>query len=333
MADFSEVAQLHRDGRHDTGVGRFATMCAEALYGEHRLQDGVSHLVHYTTLETLMSILGVQATDERAAQLATDGSPGEPNGEAEKTYLRLYDTNYSNDPNEGDFFASLIADSHDLREKYAMVHKLFQERSTFPGYVASFVCVSNLREVDDLVFWRTYGKEGRGCALAFPVSCFLGEPNIFRVRYGEAPVTESLDKLVELLDEYDRIQGSTRIRDIERTEELPKSFQKVLSPLVYLCKSRAYSYEKEARIVYPFSDLKGKLYLQGWPQEKPSVVWRHFAQVPSMAATRLFVTDAYVMLGPTVEFGANVQFVLDRLLLRQGHYGPKVVRSDISYRR
>lgn len=330
--DFEKVAQLHREGHHDSGINAFAAICAMALYEKHRLPEDVTHLVHYTTVEALMSILGVDGTSERAAELAIDGSPNTVDGVSGGPYLRLYDTNYSNDPNEGYHFVSLAGGKGERWEKYKAVWRLFEERSNYPGYITSFVCVSDLEEVDDLVFWRTYGKEGRGCALALPVSCFGGESNLFRVRYGEPAVTESLEKLSELLEQYASIEGSVRIRDIANTRDLPRPLQKVLSPLVYLCKSEAYRYEKEARMVIPFSDLEGNLYLQGSQRGEPSVVWRHFAEVPSLGIQRLFVTDAVVVLGPTVEFAANVQFVLERLFLQRSLYGPKVERSSISYR-
>ena len=330
--DFREIAQLHRDGRHESGVGAFARMCAETLYEKHRLPGNVSHLVHYTTLDTLMAILGFDATDEQPAELATATSSSEAGGRRKKTYLRLYDTNYSNDPNEGGFFVSLADGMDKWRKKYEAVWKVFEERSAFPGYLTSFVCVDDLKEVDDLVFWRTYGKEGRGCALAFPVSCLRAEANLFRVRYGEMAVSECLDKLGMLLDEYGNIEGAARIRDIEGSKDLPRPIQKVLSPLVYLCKPEAYRYEKEARMVIPFSDLDGSLYLQTSAKEERSVVWRHFAQVASLEMRRLFVSEMVAVLGPTVEFAANVQFVLERLLRKRELYGPKVTRSRISYR-
>ena len=61
--------------------------------------------------------------------------------------------------------------------------------------------------------------------------------------------------------------------------------------------------------------------------------WRHFAEVPSLRVPQLFVTESHIVLGPTVESTANVQFVLERLLLERQLYGPKVKQSTISYRR
>ena len=328
--NLDKSTQLHREGLHTSGIATFAQTCANALYEKHRLPSDISHVVHYTTLETLMSILGVEAS-RQAHQLVSGASSGSVDDRRDNRYLRLYDTNYSNDPNEGDFFVSVADRQHKILSNYRSVWKLLEERSAVPAYVTSFACVSSLDEVDDLVFWRTYGKEGRGCALAFPVSCFWEETSLYRVRYGESAVAECLDSLGELLDEYGKVEGSPSIQGTRRTSDLPKPIQNVLSPLVYLCKADAYEYEKEARMVVPFSDLKNGLYVQSSSRGK-QVTWRHFAEVPSLAIGRLFVSNAFVVLGPTVEYAANVQFVLEQILLSLGCYGPKVVRSRIAYR-
>ena len=105
------------------------------------------------------------------------------------------------------------------------------------------------------MFWRTYGKEGTGCALAFPMTCFEGQSNLFRVRYGKGAVETCLDTLSELLEEYGKIPGAPDFTSMSRIEELPTPLVNVLSPLVYLYKSQAYEYEQEVRIVIPFFRL------------------------------------------------------------------------------
>ena len=57
--DFSGLATLHADGHDETAGILFAKMCGEALYDRHGVPADVSHLVHYTTLGTLTSMLGV----------------------------------------------------------------------------------------------------------------------------------------------------------------------------------------------------------------------------------------------------------------------------------
>ena len=93
---------------------------------------------------------------------------------------------------------------------------------------------------------------------------------------------------------------------MSRISELPKPLVTVLSPLVYLYKSNDYAYEKEVRIVIPFSDLENGLYLHGSSVAGRPAGWRHFAEVPSLQVPELFVSESRIFLGPTVESAANV---------------------------
>ena len=332
--DFSRLAALHADGHDETAGILFAQMCRETLYDRHRVPTDVSHLVHYTTLRTLTAMLGVVEAAHEKYRLATPVAEGvtEERGGG-MGYLRLYDTFSSNDPNEGAFFVKSADVKGSFRRRHNAVWSLFRDRSASPAYQTSLTYVGDVAEADNLVFWRTYGKEGTGCALAFPMTCFEGEVNLFRVRYGEGEVATCLDTLSELLEEYGEIRGAPDFSSISRIVELPKLLVNVLSPLVYLYKSQAYEYEQEVRIVIPFADLENGLYLQGSSVTGIPVAWRHFAEVPSLQVPQLFVSDARIVLGPTVESAANVQFVLERLLLERQLYGPKVKQSTISYRR
>ena len=332
--DFSEIEALHADGHDATAWSLFARMCRQALYDGPGVLADVSHLVHYTTLGTLTSMLGVVEPAHGKYRLATPGVNGvaeEHDGSVE--YLRLYDTFSSNDPNEGAFFVNSAAAKGSFRRKYNAVWSLFKDRSASPAYQTSLTYVGDAAEADKLVFWRTYGKDGTGCALAFPMTCFDGQANMFRIRYGEGEVATCLGTLSKLLKEYGKIPGAPDFPRMSRVSELPTPLVSVLSPLVYLYKSEDYEYEKEVQIVIPFSDLKNGLYLQGSSVAGRPVAWRHFAEVPNLQVPQLFVSESRIVLGPTVESAANVQFVLERLLLERQLYGPKVTQSTISYRR
>ena len=331
--DFSGLAALHADGHEETAWLLFAQMCREALYAGHGVPAGVSHLVHYTTLETLTSMLGVVKAAAEKYPLATrvpTGGADEHRGSV--GHLRLYDTFSSNDPNEGGFFVNAADANGSFRRRHKAVWSLFKARSALPAYQTSLTYVEDAAEADNLVFWRTYGKEGTGCALAFPMTCFEGQGNLFRVSYGESEVATCLDTVTELLEKYGEIRGAPDFLNMSKLEELPTPLVNVLSPLVYLYKSEPYEYEHEVRIVIPFSDLQNGLYLQGSSLTSMPVAWRHFAELPGLQVPRLFVSSSHIILGPTVEAAANVQFVLKRLLLQRRLYGPKVAQSTISYR-
>ena len=332
--DFSGLATLHADGHDETAGILFAKMCGEALYDRHGVPADVSHLVHYTTLGTLTSMLGVVEAEHEKYRLATPVAKGVAKERGGSVgYLRLYDTFSSNDPNEGAFFVNSADAKGSFRRRYNAVWSLFEDRSASPAYQTSLTYVEDAAKADKLVFWRTYGKEGTGCALAFPMTCFEGQGNLFRIRYGEGEVAKCLHTLSELLGEYGKIPGAPDFPSMSRIAELPKPLVNVLSPLVYIYKSQDYKYEQEVRIVIPFSDLENGLYLQGSSLTGIPVAWRHFAEVPSLQVRKLFISESRIVLGPTVESAANVQFVLERLLLERQLYGPKVKQSTISYRR
>ena len=328
--DFERIAELHTDGNDRTAWVFFADMCREAILGEHRIGQEVSHLVHYTTLGALTSMLGKRAIWGLAYVLAS----GKPSGADEDGdlggYLRLYDTSSVNDPGEGSFFVRVADKTTGFREKYGAVLRLFEDRSAAPAYQTSLTQVEDVAEADDLVFWRTYGSEGSGCALVIPVECFKDQVNLFRVRYGMAKAASCLNRLEELFEAYGEVVGAPDFHG--ELAQLPQPIVNVLSPLVYLYKSKAYEYEKEARMVIPLPDLKNGVYLQASSTADVPDKWRHFAQVPELEIGNLLVSGSWVLLGPTVGAGANVQFVLKSLLRQRGLYGPMVEPSTIAYR-
>ncbi len=332
--DFGEIKELHAHGRHETACILFAQMCTDALYSRHALPEGVSHLVHYTTLGCLRSMLGTVEVADTKYRLAARSSTVAPDTHDDSVgYLRLYDTFSSNDPNEGAFFVSSADGSGVFRQKYRAVWRLFEDRSASPAYQTSMTYVRNVSEADDLMFWRTYGREGTGCALALPIVCLASHQNLFKVTYGTAAAVSCLHTLSGLLAEYSAIPGAPDLSTVRRPADLPSPLVSALSPLVYLHKSEAYEYEKEVRIVIPFSDLRSGLYLQGSSLTTIPPRWRHFAELPSLSVQTLFVTESRILLGPTVQSAANVRFVLQKLLLAHRLYGPKVEKSTIAYRR
>ena len=187
--DFSEIEALHADGHDTTAWSLFAQMCRQAFYDGLRVPADVSHLVHYTTLGALTSMLGVVEAAHGKYRLATLVAKGVAKKHGGSVgYLRLYDTFSSNDPNEGAFFVNSADAKDSFRRRYKAVWSLFENRSASPAYQTSLTYVRDATEADNLVFWRTYGKDGTGCALAFPMTCFDEQDNLFRIRYGEGEV-------------------------------------------------------------------------------------------------------------------------------------------------
>ena len=331
------VESLTKSGFQDTAAEVFAEECLAELRRDYTVPPDVEYLVHYTTLDSLLSMLGVPRAADSAFQLSRDLETGNASSPG---FLRVYDTFYSNDPNEGYFFVNSVEPEDPFRKAYKIIWDLFEQKSEMPAYLASLVCAKRLEDADDLVFWRTYGRNGTGCAVVFPAYSFRELDNLFFVRYGEDKVASCLSNLHKMLDVYSGVVGASSPRSTSSSRDIHARFSKALSPLaralsplVYLHKSNDYDYEKEARIIVPFSDIKpNALFCQF---STPAVVpprWRHFAQLPDLSITKLLVSNSTIILGPTVDSPENIKFVLQQLLDQVVPHCAKVKTSRISYR-
>ncbi len=118
------------------------------------------------------------------------------------------------------------------------------------AYIASFISPlsNNGRDMsDNLVFWRTYGREGEGCSLKLSVpSCRLR-----KVLYGAdaARVTEcAILPILAILSPLAGIDEHTQ-------RILTEAIWEPLERVRYLYKSEAYDYEDEHRFVVHKSDV------------------------------------------------------------------------------
>ena len=138
-------------------------MCNK-IRDRHKISNGIykiknNTLAHYTSLDKVVKMLRK--------------SKGEEND-----YLRLYDSSHFNDPDEGYY----LLQASGLSESNESINGM--EGTKLPSYIASFVSnqdKENMNVSDQLVFWRTYGREGKGCSIQFTN---LPEDNLMKVFYG-----------------------------------------------------------------------------------------------------------------------------------------------------
>ena len=136
----------------------------------------MTHLVHYTCLDVVFSILQAPVADD-------DTRPG----------LRLYDTVHANDPEEG-----IVLTKHWPRNSLwgwhiepSVVDPLsdtgLRISAGSPAYTLSFVQSSVGKPMyDHLPFWKEYGSRCRGCSLAIPLAILSsGQSSLapYRVKY------------------------------------------------------------------------------------------------------------------------------------------------------
>ena len=240
--------------------------------------DGTQNLaVHYTSMRRLVQIL-------------ISGS------------IRPYDSNQSNDPNEGRFFSDCLSfpDSLSWARLGEPTH----------GYIASFVTVPrDVSQPDELVYWQTYGQTGKGCCIAITAP----DDAFYRVLYGRSPVEETQDALIPILEV---ITPLTQVdEDMER--RVSREVWKALGAIRFLYKSEHYERERECRFVVPYVgiDEKDVSFDESPDHDAPSRI-RHYYNGGGIDLRNLLQSDSSITLGPSLGKTTEAKRAI-KLLLRK----------------
>ena len=256
-------------------------------------------LVHYTSLDTLFSMLDRSRPDS----------------------LRLYDTVHSNDSTEGTFFRQHLKFS--LPTVYSKISSLIKNSDPGYAYITSFVRAYKTSDTDELVYWLAYGRNGYGCSIAIPVSDFSLNLPVLTILYGESAVKAIAKQVITF---YNSLPSDLQAH--LSTSALPKLFHS----LPYCHKPRSFSYESECRIILSPLDPKCEpLYQSRFsPTGIPTV--RHYVEYPKLRLAGIFFTGTVITLGPSIPFRDNVASAIRSLLDHHNLSGPTVVCSKIPYR-
>lgn len=256
--------------------------------------------IHYTSVNALVSMLEKTVAKEQDC-------------------LRMYDSVHLNDPDEGNYIA------HMLRRK----HDWFETKESSHAYIVSFAAPEK-DMVDNLMYWRTYGKNGEGCSLALSVQSDL----LKKVLYGH-DVRLTLTIMHDVLDFFDLVMDKVP-RSLHKSigKTLSKIVWKFLEEFRYLYKSAAHDHEKEYRIVLPEEAIEDKDKIRFEPQKgdnSPAHV-RHYYMDKRLEIGRLFDDNSFVTLGPCVNNSYNMSYYLRNLMRKAGVPGSEVTSSMIPYR-
>ncbi len=205
------------------------------------------------------------------------------------------------------------------------------------AYIASFIRPDAERAErnpvsDDLVYWRTYGKEGEGCSLTLTVpSCRLR-----KVLYGTDKVkcTDLLLKSVlDLL--YDSLSPLISIPEQPiDVQELTGIVVGHLEKIRYLYKDEAYQYEKECRFVFPESDTdKEQICFEYGGQCNTPTRIRHYYEDKDLEIEEILGSGSSITLGPCVPDRENVRYYVDTLLYKAKLRNTEIKISKIRYRK
>ena len=340
-----EARQLYRERRRrsaqDLLSEAFSNAVQDALHSFHAVDlKHASHLVHYTGLDVLFSIL----------------RPTDPTGQSVPSGLRLYDTVHANDPEEGSFLPKhwprnpLWAwNMPDLEDPLSDRGQRASARS--PAYVLSFFQSSLQQPVNDhLGFWKEYGREGRGCSIAIPVEPLLNLSGLspYRLRYDDDGISELFHHLEENLLE----PAVGFIKDPEIADDFRQAIERILLDSMqafrFLYKARTYAHECECRVVLcnPTDPETPQIDLVYEPQPAASggTKLRHFPRNHVVPTDVLFHSDTEILLGPLIPQAHNVTIVLEKMLRQHSdslgkdengnpRHPPAVGKSSIRYRK
>ena len=245
-------------------------------------------VTHYTSLSAVTSML---------RELA-DG---------QKSVLRLYDTSHCNDPDEGNHLVRELSSNDGYRW-------LARESSVGHAYITSFVRGQDGKDMsDDLVFWRTYGKDGKGCSLTVAVRADL----LRQVFYSRNDIETTKQMILPVLE----VVAPLARADESCAELISAAIWQDLEGIRYLYKAEAYHHENEHRIAIPAasSDIDPNC-IQFQPNESdgPIVEVRHYYEIDGLALGQILSSGSKLMLGPAVKDSYSVCLYLNDLKRRAG---------------
>ena len=266
--------------------------------------------VHYTSLGRLFKMLGEDI-------------------DIDKSYLKLYDTVHLNDPDEGNYLMRQLAERGNHTWLGLGSEQVSDAYEREAAYLTSLILGRDTEHIEDnLVFWRTYGNEGKGCSIKFPIKVI----HLKKVLYGEG-VKETIAHLVPILDVLSPMCSSDNQASATVVSKIVEELYGSLKRILYLYKSSAYQYENEARIVSLESetaDDKIHFDYQEGNVGRPRI--RHYVEFESASLKTLLSSKSIITIGPTVPHRENVLKYLEKIKRKIDLPGPQIKVSEIAYR-
>ena len=266
--------------------------------------------VHYTSIRTLLSMLQ------------------EPRG-ITSSYLRMYDSLHFNDPEEGNFLLRSLNNSKKFSWTALDTTTLLDSVQSEVAYIASFVLADGTTNMsDDLVFWRTYGDEGKGCSLTFT----LEVGGLRKVLYGN-DITPTVQRIEPILDAINPLFSNSIPGETELKRMIMTALAATLRPIRYLYKSEPYRYEHEVRVItLPSIKVADKVHFDYQETQKRQPTVRHYLDYDKVSLKELLSSGSKVTVGPGVPHRDDVLECL-RILKGRTKLEGEITTSTISYGR
>ena len=272
----------------------------------HVISEDTFNLVHYTSIDNLIKIL-------------------------KQGYLRLWDSAHFNDPDEGRYLTRTTQwKGIDWLPMPVRGH----------AYIASFIFDEGNRAdiKDNLIFWRTYGKDGHGCSLEMPGGQFTREEftdfPLSRVLYGNNDAQKTMNKLMDIDNEF--------ISDIRKIFDPVRKFVDIefiddiiadnFEPTRYLYKSQAYDYENECRLVLTDNIMGNLPKFHYISSDSGHEDVRQYYEHQMLSIKNILVSGTTITLGPSVKNQERITAYLNHLLGEAGLPRDIIRKSEVSYR-
>ncbi len=186
---------------------------------------------------------------------------------------------------------------------------------------------------DNLVFWLTYGHEGKGCSLSLTVP----RSQLQKVLYGPKKVkstANALRSILDLLGQLVKIENRSIRGSIQN--KLAETVWKSLERIRYLYKSEACEYENECRFVVAESDIseKDNIRFEDQGRNNSPARLRHYYEHETLEIKKLLGTNSSITLGPSVSNYYNIHYYIQTLLDKADlSFNPTIKKSSISFRK
>lgn len=301
-----------------------------SITDDHLIQpvNGANTLkvVHYTSLSTLVAILK------------------EAQHEGQKGYLRMYSSAGFNDPDEGLYlFKQDNPSTTDVQNPFTFPGRHQQPNTTSSepayAYIASFIQPNTEEKLppadDDLVFWRAYGHDGRGCSLTLTIN----PDHLRKVKYGKAEAEKTVHHLQDFPGQisaaYQEIKSlGNQVANQELDNWLENRLSVAAQAVAYLYKSDAYRYENECRIVLGRNQATSQspqITFAGRPDNGFTTRYIEMLDLSTDPNDGMFRSGSVITLGPQVVNREYTQADLSELIRKAGLY-THVKISTINYR-
>ena len=270
---------------------------SQSALDRHEVVESTGPVIHYTTVRAVVSML-------QGKLLADPGAS-----------LRLYDSEHSNDPEEGRYFFRALDLPADLQWA--------AQPTPSHAYVTSFVIPSQDRDLsDDLPFWRTYGDDGQGCALSVAVP----RSNLQKVLYGAHELKQLRAEVVPLLEAVAPIAQLTETI----TASMRAALWEALASIRYLYKDAAYDHERECRIVVPEEDTQEECIHFDYRVQTGHL--RRYYEQSYLDVMELLPSGTSITIGPAAPHREDLRHSLDLMKRKLKLHGLEIRTSGITYR-